>query len=115
MLQIIRADSGIGAMLLVISKPKSATALNSDRRTVSINNWFALPFVILREKQTNSIIKNRGTEHISKYTMLMEITLNSSIAYSSIEFIISDYNLIPAIRFAHVELSVCLIKQFVHR
>jgi hypothetical protein len=78
MLQIIRTDSGIGAMLLVISIPKSATALNSERRTVSINNWFALTFVILREKQTNSIIRNSGMEHISKYTMLIVFSLNRS-------------------------------------
>jgi len=66
MQQIIRAGSGIGAMLLVTSMPKSATVLNSDRRTVAIKSLFVLPCVILREKQTNRIIRNSGMEHISK-------------------------------------------------
>ena len=56
----------MGAMLLVISMPKSATVLNSDRRTVAINSLFVLPYVILREKQTNRIIRNNGMAHISK-------------------------------------------------
>ena len=66
MQQIIRTGSGMGAMLLVISMPKSATVLNSDRRTVAINSLFVLPCIILREKQTNRIIRNNGMAHISK-------------------------------------------------
>lgn len=34
----IRVDSDIGAKLLVISMPRSVTVLNSDSRTVTINN-----------------------------------------------------------------------------
>jgi hypothetical protein len=55
-----------GTMLLITSIPRSDTALNRDNNTTRINNWFALPFVILREWQTNRIIKNSGIAQMSK-------------------------------------------------
>ena len=66
MLHIINSVWDRGMELLVISMKRSATVLKRDMSTTVMNSLFAFPFVILREWQTNNIIRNNGMAHMSK-------------------------------------------------